>query len=486
MASKGSATRACLRPSFAKDGHGLYVNVVCEKISGQLYPDKMTKKSPGKCILVSGQWYTPSEVECLCGKRSMGKQLADYDLSCSDCPIVDASLSDSNIPSCNVKLSSDNNSACSSQVVPGQTETGSVHLLPPCNTGSNTAPPLLVDTALSFFKAFRLKGDIDSLRMAVTERFSSKEVENAKASLWDHCKLDLEAKGFVFHVRRDSDRRSQLAAKLLLFPALCLPLLLLLLPLPQLFRVVMAVIMAPLRCCSFNYRGWNSGKLTLTNSLDLCFIQEHWLFYDHLSDVSEISPDFISVGVSGMNSDLLSRGRPYGGCSILYRKSLSSCISPLYSCSDHFCGVRLSDSSGLSYILVCVYMPTYYDSDSCCSYLNILGEFEGFIASHACDVNIIVGDFNVDFDRGGPLLKLLDDFMLEFDLSACDLNFCPSVGYTYESDDSVSRFWIDHILCSQHMSSCITDIKTVQSAFFKLLSLAILTVSCNYYTACSY
>ena len=117
---------------------------------------------------------------------------------------------------------------------------------------------------------------------------------------------------------------------LLLFPALCLPLLL---PLPQLFRVMMAVLMAPLRCCSFNCRGWNSGKFTLTkfiNSLDLCFIQEHWLFYDHLSDVCEISPEIISVGVSGMNSDLLSRGRPYGGCSIPYRKSLSSCISPVY------------------------------------------------------------------------------------------------------------------------------------------------------------
>ena len=32
--------------------------------------------------------------------------------------------------------------------------------------------------------------------------------------MWDHCKLDLEAKGFIFHVRRDSDRRSQLAANL--------------------------------------------------------------------------------------------------------------------------------------------------------------------------------------------------------------------------------------------------------------------------------
>ena len=70
---------------------------------------------------------------------------------------------------------------------------------------------MLVDTALSLVKAFRLKGDVDSL---VTEHFSSKEVENAKVSLWDHCKLDLEAKGFVFRVRRDSDGRSQLAANL--------------------------------------------------------------------------------------------------------------------------------------------------------------------------------------------------------------------------------------------------------------------------------
>ena len=66
----------------------------------------------------------------------------------------------------------------------------------------------------SFIKAFRLKGDVDSLRMAVTERFSPKEVEAAKSSLWDCSKLDLEAKSFVFHVRRDSDKRSQLAANL--------------------------------------------------------------------------------------------------------------------------------------------------------------------------------------------------------------------------------------------------------------------------------
>ena len=137
------------------------------------------------------------------------------------------------------------------------------------------------------------------------------------------------------------------------------------------------------------------------------FIQEHWLFDDHLNDVREICSDFLSVGVSGMNSDTLRCGRPYGGCSILYRKSLSSCITLLQSNSDRFCGIRLCDSSGLSYLLVSVYMPTYYDPSCVNVYLNVLGELEGFIASQGCDVNIIAGDFNVDFDRGGQFAKLL-------------------------------------------------------------------------------
>ena len=140
-------------------------------------------------------------------------------------------------------------------------------------------------------------------------------------------------------------------------------------------------MMAPLRCCSFNCRGWNNGKLTLKNfidSIDLCFLQEHWLLDDYLNDVREISSDFTSVGVSGVNScDLLSHGRPYGGCSILYRKSLSTSISFVDSCSGHFCSVKLCDSSGLSYLLVCVYMPTSYTPNAYNVYLNTLGELEG-------------------------------------------------------------------------------------------------------------
>ena len=101
MASKGSAsnvTRACLRPSYAKDGHGLYVSVVCGKISGQLYPDRMSKKSQ-----VNASWFvgngiaTPSEVECLGGEKSSRKwkQSILHMLSVSPSPASIASLSSS-------------------------------------------------------------------------------------------------------------------------------------------------------------------------------------------------------------------------------------------------------------------------------------------------------------------------------------------------------------------------------------------------------
>ena len=68
----------------------------------------------------------------------------------------------------------------------------------------------------------------------------------------------------------------------------------------------------------------------------------------------EISSDFMSVRVSGMSSDLLSRDRPYEDCSILYRKTLSSSVTPLDTCSSRVCGIRVCDFSGF----VCICLST--------------------------------------------------------------------------------------------------------------------------------
>ena len=198
----------------------------------------------------------------------------------------------------------------------------------------------------------------------------------------------------------------------------------------------------------------------LINSFDLCFIQEHWLHRDHLHKINNISSEFLS---GGMDSGVLLQGRPFGGCSILYRKSLASFISPLVSCSNRFCGVKFVDSCGLSHLLLCVYLPARGSSTASSEYLNTLGELQGFIASQHFDVLLIAGDFNVDFDRSGPFHSLLVDFITELNLFVCDLPFKNSVGFTYEGSQGFPPSWIDHVLCSASYYSRVTDVFTLRS-----------------------
>ena len=128
--------------------------------------------------------------------------------------------------------------------------------------------------------------------------------------------------------------------------------------------------------------------------------------------------DFLSVAVSGMDSGSLLCGRPYGDCSVLYRKSLSSCIIPLAFSSNRFCGIKVIDSNGSSILMISLYMPSECHQSYFTEYLNTLGELE---ETEKCDVNMLIGDFNVDFCRDGCLSRLLLDFMSELDLCACDL-----------------------------------------------------------------
>ena len=119
-------------------------------------------------------------------------------------------------------------------------------------------------------------------------------------------------------------------------------------------------IMAPLRCCSYNCCGWNNGVIFLKgilDSIDLCFLQEHWLITGQLHKINTISDDFLLISVSGMDSFSLLAGRPFGGCAIIYRKSLSLAISRLPSSSNRFCAIRINTCDGKSYLMFSVYMP---------------------------------------------------------------------------------------------------------------------------------
>ena len=77
-----------------------------------------------------------------------------------------------------------------------------------------TGRALLVNSVLSFIKAFRLRSDKDSLKRVVADRFSSADVDSAKRAFWHFCHDELVAAKLPFHARRDSDKHSQLSADL--------------------------------------------------------------------------------------------------------------------------------------------------------------------------------------------------------------------------------------------------------------------------------
>ena len=57
-----------------------------------------------------------------------------------------------------------------------------------------------------------------------------------------------------------------------------------------------------------------------------------------------------------MDSSILLHGRPFGGCAILFRKSLINTVPMLSTSAKRFCAVRLSDQPGYTVLLICVYL----------------------------------------------------------------------------------------------------------------------------------
>ena len=108
-------------------------------------------------------------------------------------------------------------------------------------------------------------------------------------------------------------------------------------------------------------------------------------------------------GVSGMPSNQLIHGRPYGGCAIAFKRSLNAKVTPLATInSDRMCGVSVDID--INFLLFCIYMPCD-DASNADTYREIL---DGIAVTHALlspsagTIGIIGGDFNTDFARNLP------------------------------------------------------------------------------------
>ena len=125
-------------------------------------------------------------------------------------------------------------------------------------------------------------------------------------------------------------------------------------------KVELALCLQPLWIALYNCQGWTSGSRYVYDLLpeyDILCLQKHWLLQEHLDSLSTVKEcDFLYTAVSGVDSSQLLYGRPYGGCAILYRKSLTSAvlIGPK-SPSCRFCCLKLTLIDHKTVLLVCVY-----------------------------------------------------------------------------------------------------------------------------------
>ena len=70
---------------------------------------------------------------------------------------------------------------------------------------------------------------------------------------------------------------------------------------------------------------------------------------------------------------------------------------------------------------------------------HVMNFFLSYICSQSFDSLLVVGDFNVDFNRGGTNCAQLLNFMDEYDLSAVDLCHQSSIKYTYVNSDGSAK-----------------------------------------------
>jgi len=195
-----------------------------------------------------------------------------------------------------------------------------------------------------------------------------------------------------------------------------------------------------LKIASFNMYSFNNGLsmlLNLCNDFDIILLQEHWLSNTDLSKLNQIDVNFISFGVSAMNSkseNSVLVGRPFGGTAILVNVNVLKYITLIEVDQDsgRYVGIRYCRDA-VDFILINVYFPYYKSSPDytvdCCS---LIANFERIFNNFSHCSIIIAGDFNFSYCNSSIGFDLFKHVVEDYNLICCD-NLNPNLKnkYTY-------------------------------------------------------
>ena len=223
--------------------------------------------------------------------------------------------------------------------------------------------------------------------------------------------------------------------------------------------------MESLRIASFNVKGFKDRNYNMIRELfnicDILCVQETWLYNFQHKTIGKVLPNSIYYATSSMDETNIDRvGRPYGGCAIIFHKSLNFVIKNLNTSSGRLCAVTASNSTN-NYLIFSVYMPVDNGSDS--SYQDmgdILAEISAIAQLHDSYQIIIAGDLNIDFKRNSQNKNLLDTFLLDECVKCISNEYNHEVEFTFESADG-NRSFIDHFIISENLMQEVTGYKVL-------------------------
>ena len=222
-----------------------------------------------------------------------------------------------------------------------------------------------------------------------------------------------------------------------------------------------------IKLCSYNCKGFSISKIKhieeLLSKSDILFLQETWLLKSQIGTINQYFSEFNTCGISGMNENVLIQGRRYGGCSFLYKKSLSANVTCIDMNSKRVCCIRLEMKSFDSYVFNVYFPCDTNNNEHLQDYNDVLSDISGCMIQHKRDYCVIAGDLNTDLSQlnSGNTLSL-QSFVDNENLAFVLVTFSDDVQYTFTGIQH-NHSLIDHYIVSQNLLETISQYYTVDS-----------------------
>ena len=201
---------------------------------------------------------------------------------------------------------------------------------------------------------------------------------------------------------------------------------------------------------------------------DIVLVQEHWLYQSHLSKLKLLGDGVSSTAKSSMDEAAFRRGRPYGGCAIVWKPRLQFNISAINCVNSRLCAVQIKVDDKCTILLFNTYMPcdTLREDDSYYQFVDVLNEIEQHI--YKCNPSHVIfgGDLNTDLSRDSPQTRVLKMHMETFNMTACiDLQLA-DVPYTFICPATSNTSRIDHFMVTDNLVRTVSKCNIIDNPLY--------------------